>query len=266
LARTKTTVKPEIKILEALMFNTELEQYHMPKKTKLSYRTILRILCPMKKVEYIRLVRTEPSKKGGKEKKIYAITLIGLLRYLSSTVEKLGESEFDVIAAAHPDLLPLIFGKWDFFNKNNVKNIIFNGLIDFVKNRLPGLPAIDPDYMTLKVKFLSNFEAAEKALPNEFKQTDKFKKLIKGIEERKKEYLEDAKMFSLKVANTLNVYVLLKRLPEENNVLFPVFRTDPELNLFVTETLRNTESALKISLKDTKAGITYWESLKGETT
>jgi len=71
--RTKTTIKSEITIIQALAVHKEIGQYEMPKETGLSYRTILRNLRPMEKRNEIKLIRTMPSEKGGKEKKIYAI-------------------------------------------------------------------------------------------------------------------------------------------------------------------------------------------------
>lgn len=70
--------------MNAFVANTELKQYKMPKETGLSYRTVLRTLKPLESQGFIKLVRAEPSKKGGKESKIYALTLKGALTYLSS--------------------------------------------------------------------------------------------------------------------------------------------------------------------------------------
>jgi len=84
LARTKTTVTPTAKIIQTIAKKGELGQYKMKDETNLSYRTILRTLKPLEQDGYITLLRTEPSKKGGKEKKIYSLTFKGLLVYLSS--------------------------------------------------------------------------------------------------------------------------------------------------------------------------------------
>ena len=70
--------------MNAFVANTELKQYKMPKETGLSYRTVLRTLKPLESQGFIKLVRAEPSKKGGKESKIYSLTLKGSLTYLSS--------------------------------------------------------------------------------------------------------------------------------------------------------------------------------------
>ena len=47
LTQTQETIKPELKIIKALIKNPELGQYKMPKETNLSYRTILRTLKPI---------------------------------------------------------------------------------------------------------------------------------------------------------------------------------------------------------------------------
>jgi DNA-binding PadR family transcriptional regulator len=88
LAKTEKTIKPEIKIIKALIKNHELGQYQMPKETKLSYRTILRTLKPLENEGLITQIRTEPSTKGGKEKKIYSLTFKGILTYLNSITPK----------------------------------------------------------------------------------------------------------------------------------------------------------------------------------
>ena len=84
MVQTEQKIKPELKIINALIKNKELEQYKMPKETKLSYRTILRTLKPMENENLVNKPRTERSKKGGKEKKIYTIKFKGTLTYLNS--------------------------------------------------------------------------------------------------------------------------------------------------------------------------------------
>ncbi len=86
MSRTKTAVKTETKIMRAFLTTAELEQYKMPGETGLSYRTILRTLKPLESQGFIKLVRVEPSEKGGKEKKIYALTLKGVFTFLNSIV------------------------------------------------------------------------------------------------------------------------------------------------------------------------------------
>ena len=85
------TTEPQQKIINALIKNPELGQYKMPTETNLSYRTILRTLKPLENQGTIKQIRTEPSTKGGKEKKIYNLTLKGTLTYLKSITPKLDD-------------------------------------------------------------------------------------------------------------------------------------------------------------------------------
>jgi DNA-binding PadR family transcriptional regulator len=133
--RTKTTVTPDLKILAVLAASKEMEQYKLPKETKLSYRTVLRTLKPLedKNKWQIELVRTEPSKKGGKEKKIYAITLAGLLRVLrNAPVDDI--EYYRKVISTHPRLL-LTFEKWPVFKNAGLEEqalvYLVQGIQDF---------------------------------------------------------------------------------------------------------------------------------------
>ena len=61
----------------------------MPKETGVSYRTVLRTLKPLESQGFIKLVRIEPSKKGGKESKIYSLTLKGSLKQTMDFITRL---------------------------------------------------------------------------------------------------------------------------------------------------------------------------------
>lgn len=114
--KRKTTIKTILKLLSLLAHHKEYPQYEMPKATNISYRTILRYLKPLEKQGEIRVARTEPSEKGGKDKKIYTITLKGLYHYIcifpESVDEKLVESHLDMLLA---------FEKWPLFVKAGLK-------------------------------------------------------------------------------------------------------------------------------------------------
>jgi hypothetical protein len=76
-------------ILTALLDNKEYAQYDMPKTIKKDYRTVLRHLKLLKHYEMIRLIREEPAKKGGKERKIFGLTVKGLLQALKEDCRSL---------------------------------------------------------------------------------------------------------------------------------------------------------------------------------
>ena len=136
LARTKTTILPADKILSVLAKNREFEQYKLPKATGLSYRTILRKLGPMEKNGVIKLVRKEPSEKGGKEKKIYAITFRGLWYYLIELVAEkpYGKKQIEKIASTFPEML-LTFKKWNLFVEAKIKDQMIDVLIAGLRDR-----------------------------------------------------------------------------------------------------------------------------------
>jgi hypothetical protein len=125
---TKTTIRPELKILSVLSEHKEFEQYRLPKETGLSYRTILRLLKPMEQHDWIRLVRTEASAKRGKEKKIYALTLRGL------TIALMISKDMNRIIEKHGAALPLVLGKWDYFKSVGLENEMREA-IDWVGNQ-----------------------------------------------------------------------------------------------------------------------------------
>ncbi len=52
-------------------------QYDLGKKCHVSYRQILRVLHQLEKAGLVRLDRTEPSSKGGKERKFWVVRING---------------------------------------------------------------------------------------------------------------------------------------------------------------------------------------------
>jgi DNA-binding PadR family transcriptional regulator len=125
LGRTKTTTTPKAKIILALAVTKEIEQYKLPKITKLSYRTILRTLKPLEEQNLIKLVRTEPSKKGGKEKKIYTLALDGLIFSFLQPETWGPEGKILKIISSHPEML-LTFKKWELFKNNQLEEFVLN--------------------------------------------------------------------------------------------------------------------------------------------
>jgi DNA-binding PadR family transcriptional regulator len=127
--RAKAAIKSEIIIIQALAVRKEIGQHEMPKETGLSYRTILRNLRPLEKRNEIKLIRTIPSEKGGKEKKIYVITFKGLVHALSNCFsrDRRFRASLEDIIKAHPDKL-LTFKKWTLFEKADLKDFMLENL------------------------------------------------------------------------------------------------------------------------------------------
>ncbi len=132
LKEKKIKSSPTDKILIALAKNTELEQYKLPKNTGYSYRTILRELGLLEHDKYIILLRTEPSKKGGKEKKIYGLTWKGLVYVLVvfNALHKWVDIQ-KVIEAQSSNML--IFKKWSIFKNAELEELMLKALKSAVK-------------------------------------------------------------------------------------------------------------------------------------
>jgi DNA-binding transcriptional ArsR family regulator len=130
----RSTIQTSFKILETLLVHGEYAQYDMPKAVGKDYRTVLRHIQSLENAKLITLVRLEPAQKKGKERKIYTVTLRGLLSYL--TVVKLSVDKplgFTVLFAdKFKHVLPLVFGKWHFFASNNLDSVVSAGLSSFL--------------------------------------------------------------------------------------------------------------------------------------
>lgn len=145
-----------LKILYLISNSEKAYQYDLPKKVGLSYRTVLRHLELLKDFDFIELDHTEKSSKKGIEKNVWKITFSGVLTLLNDIFVKF-RTPFEVIQAAkkepriknitknpywkkyqeenkklktlainNPDFLPLVFGKWGFFeNQGIITNVIW---------------------------------------------------------------------------------------------------------------------------------------------
>jgi DNA-binding PadR family transcriptional regulator len=208
--RTKTTVKPEMAILFVLAEHSEFEQYKLPKETSISYRTILRFLKPMEKADWIHLVRTEASEKGGKERKIYELTLNGLILMLKKSAEQYSfisfdkdhkktnraiEDLIDQVATIHKGMLPLIFGKWGFFIESDVKHIVVKRFLSAIRSSqllpsLNGVREMDQELSNIRIGKTKKQEEEVKELYGEIEGRKKIKeiqerhiRILKGLKE-----------------------------------------------------------------------------------
>ena len=83
-------------LLRIIAKKGEVYQTEFAGLTGLSYRQVLRQLGLLKKSRLIRVKRTEPSSKRGKEKNVWELTFSGLLQVFAMTTTS--ESDFDLIA------------------------------------------------------------------------------------------------------------------------------------------------------------------------
>ncbi len=189
--RTKTTIRSELKILTVLAEHKEFVQYRLPEKTGLSYRTILRTLKPMEQGRLIRLVRTEASEKGGKERKIYALEPRGLAIALSAS------KNMDNIIEKQGDILPLVLGKWTYLKSVGLEKEMREAVI-WVGNQI--LQGFDKkEFATERFWYYIFMMTAE---------SDKVKwlKALRGDPELKKSAIEEMREWLLEGRKFMDVH------------------------------------------------------------
>ncbi len=217
MPRTKNEIPADYKIIDVLAKNKEYEQYLLPKATGLSYRTILRILEHLD-TKYLGFVtfRTEPSKKGGKEKKIYSITLKGIWAYLAryDTIIKLnspeGKKELKRIIELFPDFL-LFFKKAALFAKHGVLDIFIN-------------------------QFILALHHSWRTYYNMEKTFHKIKEPVK--------FLDTMNSLDNFVFKNIDVETLLVPLLKNRELLAPIYLSDPELSKVICEHISEAEKEL----------------------
>ena len=123
-----TSFLTHYEILATIAEKGSYPQYDLSKAIKKSYRTVLRHLELLEAHRLIRLLRTEPAQKGGKERKIYTLTLDGLIALLKLPHIFEEREAIDALANNFPHLVPLVFGKWSLFEKAGVKDIVVGNL------------------------------------------------------------------------------------------------------------------------------------------
>jgi hypothetical protein len=280
----RSSTETSLLIIATLLENKEYAQYDMPQIVEKDYRTILRHL---KKLEYhglIKVVRTEPAAKKGKERKIFSLELNGLiigLKFLFSIIKnpiQLAE-DMEKLAIIHKELLPLILGKWEFWKKEKIEELILNQLkkaLDrieypyfFVRSTpIPYKGEIHTEKNLLKTakklfgstKYVKDFEIFSESLQDFRKASDEFtqyifykKVLLEGWDNKfekisiffKKENLEGFVEWNEKFKNFLKSLV-----------------KDSDLSNFIDDYFINMREEYEYYLKNIDDWNNLWTSLK----
>jgi len=111
---------PTLRTLQVLALEKEIRQSHIAKKINRDSRTVLRHLQELEKDGLAR-VKDRKRSEHGKPQNIWEITSLGLVKILS---EETIYEHIDEVARTHSNLLPLVFGKWNFFEKIGVKKTV----------------------------------------------------------------------------------------------------------------------------------------------
>jgi hypothetical protein len=246
-------------ILTALLDNKEYAQYDMPKTIKKDYRTVLRHLKLLKHYEMIRLIREEPAKKGGKERKIFGLTVKGLLQALKFEFSHEGITleRVEKIAEAYPDSLPLIFGKWRLFRKYRVRRLIFS--------RFGSSLLYLPDRLSeMSQETISMMQKASERLSTGKKLPYGYKRRHEVIAEFLRDRIRSEGMDDL---DNVNHNVFLEsadslELANEQLKLFSVLKKDKDLETYVNEDFERIEREFLGYLQNIRTWKQKWIATK----
>jgi len=288
----RSSEETSLNILNVLAENKEYAQYDLDKKIEKDYHTVLRHLQALEKNGYIHLVRTEPAEKGGKERKIYELTLNGLILVLKKRSELYSalifgkvqeetnreiEEAIDQVVSIHRDKLPLIFGKWVFFKENNIKDLIVRRFIFAIQrsrllSSLNGADKMNQELSAMKIGHLSRRENEEFLIKlhgevEGKKRIEEMSKHQRAIVKTLKELYEDR--VSQRMRDLLNMTFGIisvdfknKRFGderEESTYLLKILRKDSELRAYIDNELNKIEDEHAQYLTNIKS----WKQMLG---
>ena len=116
MSRPGSTIKTQLKILMSLSEGPKTF-YDLTKREKIaSNSTVLNALR-----ELVRIHEVKEEQAGSRGRKPYSLTHEGLILVLYTPK---GWEQLDTIAEGQSELLPLIFGKWHFYEENGLKEEI----------------------------------------------------------------------------------------------------------------------------------------------
>lgn len=264
----------EIRTLKRFAFEKEIKQRELAKTTtqeisNSAYQLALRHLKLLEKDGLIYLKKEDDSKRG-KPAKVYAITFLGLVVVLSEcedTYEKI-----DLMAQTHSDLLPLIFGKWQYFEMQNIKHLVIDQL-----KRVSKMFASDLLWVT-KIQAYEDLERQEqqkkeKRSEHEQKMRKIFKEFYGAEDKEKFEQLQRAKEYFDKAFKEIPdprrefldlVFAIAPArgyAVDRETVMqfFQVLKGDVEIKAYITEELKKLSKEYAAYLKNIEEWREWWK-------
>jgi len=157
-------------VLSYLATTRETSRYELKNKIDRAYSGIYRSISKLNEMKLITVTRVEPNQRNREvEVKYYSLTNLGLFNTLG--LVKTWEN-IDQVAETHKDKYPLVFGKWSFYKKNNILEIIkqrlYNGVLAGI-NILQHTPA----------EYIEEFDSEDEII-HQF-ENDKFQQRMKRL-------------------------------------------------------------------------------------
>jgi DNA-binding PadR family transcriptional regulator len=292
--RYRSSEKTITNLLTIIAENKEYAQYDMKKAIGKNYRTILRYLPKLESCNLIQLSRTENSKKKGKDKKIYVITLLGIIELLKTKERRSKDFiEFtDKMAVMHPKVLPLVFGKWQLFDENQ-KVLISLRLDEFVQQAPSHLNTLVMNTKalpeTVEKEEKTSTQESGHGLPSSGNQqigsfsirtAQGYKTVATGEAALKNMFntmcgSHDLTAIEKKVTKAvLSDWTINIEIDQQGNFsidkltkdYFRKLSKDEELKNFMTQELSDTEEKMKIKLHLMQKFNQWWKDLSSSTT
>ena len=260
----RSTIKTSLEILAVIAENGEYAQYDMPKAVNKDYHTVLRHLQTLEQHELITLARTQPAEKHGKDKKIYTLTLKGLVELLTYTFQGWKSKDSEVFSLSEEavenfkGMLPLVLGKWEFFKRKGIQAIISDRFLGYFRSQPP-----------LFLETAWRLEEAEmqikKQIPKgEVKDEIGFLKMLYSPEEAEKEYKEmvdiEKEIFEAgkeMLEHSINLHVFLGFVKDPLSEIerqqcsrfLSILSMDRDLKVFINSELKNIEKKCERQLQ-----------------
>lgn len=244
----RSSFETSLSILATIGKYGEYAQYDLDEAIGKDYRTVLRHLKLLEFNGFITLKRTEQARKKGKEKKIYMLAAFGLLQLLKFSQQRSPESfaeMVDELAEKNKSLLPLVFGKWDFFTKHK--------LIPYVTTRLEYASKMQPDYLESMVP--------EKALDSTPPEKEEKKEAIK-IMGSFREFATESGLHRW----YFHVFFVTGYGPEDAALqvkLFSILKKDRDLRIFIDSEFDYWQNQYEKQLSNLMTWRRTWQKISG---
>jgi predicted ArsR family transcriptional regulator len=256
----RSSLETNILILATLLENKEYPQYDLPEAIKKDYRTVLRHLRVLEHSRLIKVVRTERSQKGGKDKNIYGLTQWGLIAILPflAQLEKQKEEVFyknvEEIAAKHKDLLPLILGKLDFFTEQGINTLVLRRFRNAAQNIHSSLQyASDGDTRETEQLFqILSRNGKSPIWERQYKKVSEAQKsIIENIDQMTEEELYKKVFLGFGEPSQ----------QQEQRKLFDALSQDREIRVFISQEMETLERQSGDYLKNIHFWRDYWTNI-----
>jgi len=116
---------PALLILRVIALEKDVWLSNLAPKIRGKRRTVLRYLPELEK-EGLARVKERNREHRGRPRKKYEITPLGVIALLAK--DDYIFEKIDTVAQVHSDLIPLVFGKWAFFEKQGIKSTVLANL------------------------------------------------------------------------------------------------------------------------------------------